>query len=1119
MKILKKLKNRYNIMAIVLFLMMFALVFKLSILTIVKGDDYREESDTKRIKEVSQTAPRGEIRDRNGILLAGSNPSFTVHLLKDEIANIDSEDKLNDLLLSLFRLIEEDGAYYEDEFPVEFNTFKYSDETGLEEVSAQDRVVEIIKEKELIRDILDTYYVSDEYSEHFKYVTVNKIINSLEMKGIKMPVITELTSEGINIYFDTNKHLDDWRKTYGIAPNAGARDAILKLVGNDENIIRKLMNHGVSREIIYRLLVDKGLDENIVLEDISIKYDRQYDRQKKKLASEFDFITMETEAKDDFINLVLETSIEDLLLKVNQDKLGNIKAPGLVLFEIAEKKDLDLAVEAKVDKDSLSIYYEYKKGREVKGQDPINYLVDFSKKNKLIEDFITSDEVKSDAQSALLENGYNPRISIKEWEYISMAEKHNLLKRFKVPLENTKKSVDKYNVNPLELFEYITDYYSINPNLSKHEIRGIVSLYDQISKQGYRAYEPIKIAYGISPQTFAKIEEGFMHIPAVDVSVEPIRYYPNGEHAAHIIGYLGKISQDSEIEKYVKERNYSKNDIIGKTGVEESFEEDLRGKNGKKTVQIDVLGNTTKVLKEEKPVPGNNLYLTIDSKVQKVAEDSLKHGLEEIRRGGVFKSSWGDYQFGINTKKGRPFKNATSGSVVVTNVKTGELIALANYPAYNPNLFSTGISSTDWNSLFPDDERDLLAPRPLYNIAMQTGIQPGSTFKMITGLAGLEKGFSPTKTIRDMGKVDIGTTTMGCWIWNSFGGTHGPVNIYTALRDSCNYYFYSLALGKNQKTGESLGVQVSIDDLADMAKKLGMDDKSGIEINVPNEFSGGVPGPLKKTITTKALLRRELRRDLEVYIDEEVILSEDAREEKIEEIISILDSQERLTKADIIKKLRDMGINGENKKEGAREDLGDRIAFTYFPEARWSIADTLNITIGQGTNSYTPLQMSRAISTLVNGGYKHDLTLVDKITSYDSKDVVYDHRPDPERIELNNYENLEHIKKGMRLVASEGTSRRTFGSFPVAVGAKTGTAQREGRNPVTGDSYDDYSWFVAYGPYEDPEIAVSVVLFQGGGGGNASPIAREVMAEYFKLNEPREKTVENEIDEKEEQAE
>src|SRR5699024_5061006 len=126
------------------------------------------------------------------------------------------------------------------------------------------------------------------------------------------------------------------------------------------------------------------------------------------------------------------------------------------------------------------------------------------------------------------------------------------------------------------------------------EARSMLLLYDQLQKQGYRAYEPINIAYGIKDATVAKIEEGMMDAPGVTVSIEPVRYYPMGTTAAHILGYLGKISQPNEINKYIKENKYSPNDIIGKSGVEETFEDSLRGKKGIKKVEVDVLGNTTK---------------------------------------------------------------------------------------------------------------------------------------------------------------------------------------------------------------------------------------------------------------------------------------------------------------------------------------------------------------------------------------------------------------------------------------------------------------------------------------------------------------------------------------------
>ncbi|NLJ77739.1 MAG: penicillin-binding protein, partial [Tissierellia bacterium] len=629
----------------------------------------------------------------------------------------------------------------------------------------------------------------------------------------------------------------------------------------------------------------------------------------------------------------------------------------------------------------------------------------------------------------------------------------------------------------------------------------IMSLYDQLDRQGHRAYQPINIAYGIKDATVAKVEEGMIDTPAIQVSVEPIRHYPEGETAAHILGYLGKISQPNEIDRYVKEKKYSPNDLIGKTGIEEKFESDLRGKNGIKRVEVDVLGNTTNVIDEEKAVPGNNIYLSIDLELQKVAEDALERTLEGIRQGGSFQSRWGNHKFGVNRRKGRPYVNATSGSVVVENVKTGEILALANYPAYDPNLFATGISSTDWQSLMPEHEDDLLAPRPLYNIALQTAVQPGSTFKMITALAGLENGMNPHRTIRDMGQVFIGSHPKGCWLWNSSRRTHGAVDVYNALRDSCNYYFYSLALGRNQRTGESLGMRVDIEDIMNMSKKFGLNDKSGIEIDIPNEASGGVPNPQNKVLTIKAMLRRKLKGVIQGHIKDGEEFSEEEIDEKIEEIVSWTEIMEPLSRNEVIKRLDEMGFEPERRLPGEREGLADMIKFTYLDFAGWNITDTLDVSIGQGQSAYTPIQMANFIATLANGGNRHKVTVIDSIKNFDNSKTIFESKADATKIKLKNYQNLDHVKLGMRKVASEGTARSLFGNFPIPVAAKTGTAERTGTNPATGDTYDDYAWFVAFAPYEEPEIAVSVVLFQGGSGGYAGPVAREIIAEYMGLNE------------------
>jgi len=1077
--------------------MFIALSFRLATLTIVEGDKYRELSDTKRVKEIAITPPRGEIRDRYGRLLAGNKPSFTVQILKDEL-NIKDKEKKNRVILELVKLLEEDGVVYIDEFPIKLNTFHYVNENDLEieSVDPVDEIIDVIINNNLLAELLDTYY-SGQREGHFLFLTANKAIHALESKGIDIPISISLSGGSVVYTFDENADIEKWKEENSLPSEIEPKRAIINLINNDKSVIRKLIDHPISRELTYKILNEKGLINNIKMEDFSLGFEEEYVKQKKYLMKNFNTVTMESSAKDDFVNIVLDTAISDLLENViektgKDGKVSKKIIPGEVLIKLIEEKGEECLVTFNVNEEN-KVTYKFKENKSSKIQSPIKYLIDVGKKTKAINEMILNKDIISTAQELLLSNGINPKISIADLdniEYVSINNKNEWYSRFKIP--------EKHNVE--EAFNDLRKSYKIGDDLSVYEVRSMLLIYEQLSKQGYRAYQPINIAYGIKDKTVAKIEEGGMDLPGVSVSIEPVRYYPMGYTAAHILGYLGKISQANEIDKYVKEKKYSPNDIIGKTGVEEKFEDQLKGKGGTKKVEVDVFGNTINVLDEEKATPGNNLYLTIDAKLQQVAEESLKYSLEQIQKGGTYESKWGNYKYGTNRKKGRPYVNATSGAVVAIDVKTGEVLALANYPAYDPNLFATGISSADWASLFPENEDDPLAPRPLYNIAIQTAIQPGSTYKMITGLAALEKGLSPNKTIRDMGYVEIGNKRFGCWLWNSHRGTHGPENIYDALRDSCNYYFYSVVMGKNQRTGENLGMKVNIEDIVELSKEFGLNDKTGIEINIPNETHGGVPDPTVKIASTKALLKRYLKQNIKNYIKEDVKITDKQLTKHIEEILSWIDLEEVLTRGEVIRRLDKMGIDPEKKVNGERQGLADKIKYDYLNQAKWNIVDTLNISIGQGENAYTPIQMANYVATLANGGYRHKVSVVDNIKNYDNTMVLQDVKNEGERIKLNDYDNLDHVKTGMRKVVSEGTARSIFPNFPVSVAAKTGTAQKSGINPATGDTYDDFAWFVAFAPYEEPEIAVAVVLFQGGSGGYAGPIAREVIAEYLGLN-------------------
>lgn len=1059
MKKFKKIFNRYNVLSVIILLLLTLLSLRLATLTIVEGDYYRDMSNNRRLKEIQVTGPRGEIRDRYGRLLAGNKPSFTVQISKDELNTKDIAIK-NETLLGLVRLLEEDGVTYIDSFPMDLNVFTYKNKThDIEDIiSPEEKVIDLIIANNLLEEIIEDSQFRGGSLDHFEFSIYDRTKYILEEKEIEVLESTPISE-------------------------------IASYIKEDRIMLRKLIDHPISRKLIYDRLQDKGLVDDIYLEEYSILYDHEYKEIKKELMYSYKEIKNNSSAKEDFINIVKASSLEGLLEMVKTyDESETVTAPGKKLIEMI-KQTREVPIEIEFSEDNKNVIYSYT-GEDTEKK-PVEILIDIATEEGVLEKFITDDEIKYLAQEELLKNGINTKISVSnDFEYVPINNKINWL---------SSNNIDGYSDNK-DIFEKLKQRYEIDDSISKYESRAMLFMYEKLSKQGHMAYQPINVAYGIKDSTVAQIEEKLVEYPGISISIEPIRYYPQGTTASHLLGYLGKISQSGEIKKYVDEKGYSPNDIIGKTGLEESFEDTLRGESGIKKVEVDVFGNTTNVIYSKKSAPGNNIYLTIDSKFQKFTEDALEKNLKAIQRGGVYDSKWGDYKMGINKNKRRPYSDATSGAVVAIDVKTGETIAIASYPGYDPNLFSTGISNTDWLSLFPKDERNPLAPRPLYNVATQTAVQPGSTFKMVTALAALEKGLNPNKYINARGYVDIGDTRVACWLWNQSRAVHGNENLYDALRDSCNYYFYTLALGKNQRTGQEIGVKVEIEDIVEISKKLGLNDKTGIEINIPNEYSGGVPNPQRKIVLAKARLKNYLKENIEKYIKDDIIKTEKEISDIIEEIISWLGYDVALTRGEVVSKLESMGINTNRVLPGKARGLTDVIKYDYLNFAGWNISDTLQVTIGQGQNSYTPIQMANFISTISNGGYKHPVTLIKNIKNYNNSRILLDNKHESDRIDLNNYENLDHIKKGMLKVTTEGTAKKMFKNFPVKVGAKTGTAEKSGINPVTGETYDDFAWFVAFAPYDDPEIAIATVIFQGGSGGYAGPLVRDIMGEYLGLN-------------------
>lgn len=1117
MKLKNFFKNRFTILYIIIIFLLFLLGFKLAVLTIVDGESYREQADIKKIKDIPVKASRGRIYDRNGILLADNVTSFTVQMYTDEIPN----DKINQISYTMSKIFDENNESPIDEFSIELYTFDYINEEK-ENVklsdeedklsynvykTAHEKAIELVKtdivgwlnfqeeifgemfnpkEKTLhyIKKYMDDFPVKLENGEFVYVREVSQIVNNDAKVGNDSQKIEETDSVKV------------WLQNNNFNVNLTPISLIQELLVKENKYLMNLFSNSKVRKFSYDFLQSRGLTDNIKLIEYSFVQDENFKNIKRNLKLDHKGITDTSLAKDDFVLLTMKYSFDNLVHTVYVEKDKTI-VPGDILINNLKEIYSDLPVEF-INRETYKSF-EYTQDQEAKNKylSQLNMNLDTPafdfikslaiKDYSVLYNFITDDSIKYYAQTELLKFE-NPYISVYAWEYSPIVSKKQWIE---ANLSNFKKDEDVYSYSAKEVFEKLREALKIDKDINDYDARNIMVLRERFKKPGYMSYHPIDVCYGVSEKTVAMLSERSHELNGMNVEIEPLRYYPEHKTGAHILGYLGKISQDYEIEEYVKKNGYSPEDIIGKTGVEENFEEYLRGKKGKKTVEVNNVGKTIKSVSSEYPIPGDDLYLTIDLRLQESAERNLKKGLEQLQVGGTFESEWGNFPFKD------PFKNAKSGALVAVDVKTGELLAMANYPSYDLNMFATGVSQEDWNSLLTES-KDPLAPRPLYNISMLTAIQPGSTFKMVTALAALEKGVDPNTKVYCSGTMEVGDRHFSCWIYNMYRGSHGYQNMYEAIMNSCNFYFYTTVLGENLATKQPHTVMVTADDIINTAGMLGLNDKTGVEISIPKEFSDGVPSKDGKRTEARWYLRMFLESNVDKYLEDGYVIDGSMRNEIIEEIVSWVDHDEIMTRGEVYTGLQSLRLNPD-KTNDKGIPLVDIIKYSYLNQATWKAGDNLNISIGQGSNAYTPLQMANYVATIASGGYRKNISLVKEIKTYDQKPTDYVPLRESELIPLNDYSHLDVLKYSMLLV-SEADSAKPYSKFPVKVGSKTGTAEKEGINPETGEGYADFAWYVAFAPYDDPQIAVACVLVQGGLGRNPTPIVREVIGEYLKNN-------------------
>ncbi len=364
------------------------------------------------------------------------------------------------------------------------------------------------------------------------------------------------------------------------------------------------------------------------------------------------------------------------------------------------------------------------------------------------------------------------------------------------------------NITAEEAFYKFKDKYKIENTNNIEEIRKIIAIRYEISQKGYSSTKAVTISENIPREAVAEFSESSEKFAGINITVKPKRKYTSGNLASHILGYASQISSE---EYETRKNTYSQNDIIGKTGVEYVFEEYLKGKNGTKQIDMAVDGSTTAEYISKEAVAGSDVVLTIDANLQKITEQALASNIQKIASGGFGKAY-----------------DAKAGACVVMNVNSGEILAMASYPDYNPEDFVGGISNENWNKYTNNEAK------PLVNKAIQNSYSPGSTFKMITAIAGLESGAINLNTrINDTGKyTKYRDYQPNCWYFTDYGRGHGWLNVSQAIEKSCNYFFY--------ETADRMG----IDTLVKYAKYYGLGTKTGIELQ--GETAGVVSGKESK---------------------------------------------------------------------------------------------------------------------------------------------------------------------------------------------------------------------------------------------------------------------------------
>jgi penicillin-binding protein 2 len=517
-------------------------------------------------------------------------------------------------------------------------------------------------------------------------------------------------------------------------------------------------------------------------------------------------------------------------------------------------------------------------------------------------------------------------------------------------------------------------------------------------------FQPIPITKEADPAIALQIVERSDAYPGISATPLAIRNYPGflGLNAAHLLGYIGPLT-DFDLSG-AGGRSYFRSESIGKAGLEIQYDAFLRGTPGIRTVIVDRKEAVTSTSQNTLPIPGNHLVTSIDVRLQAATESALDDAVRRARASGF---------------------SSDGGAAVVMDIWTGEVLAIASNPSFDPNSYEKGLTVKEANDLYSEK-----TGVPALNRALQGLFAPGSTFKAVSLIAAKDAGYDLYKSYKCPGKIEVGTR-----VFNNFESkSQGTLNMKDAMAVSCDTIWYQIAFDEWLRDGGLKPKSNANDYFFKAAERFQMGEKTGIDL--PSESKG-------------RLADRDWKKAWHAE-NKDFYCNYTTRATKAQQTPFLIQ------------------LAAENCLDGDKVRAGDAV----------------NFSIGQGDTVITPIKLAQMYAAIANGG-KILKPIVAKAVVATDGTVVKTFKTEV----LGNIgvdkKTIAFLKDSLHEVTISGTSAGVFSGFPIQTSGKTGTAQVFGKNP-DGSLKDDTAWYAAYAPTEKPRYAVVMMVSQGGFGASTS---------------------------------